>query len=452
MALLWRNIDDWFQILLLDRFGLSFQFERLENNQLKLTLKGYPNQSILFDNIDPVFYDSNLVSNLKFQYWNAKDEGFSTKIHEYLPLPFGNNVQMPIVKSDNGSMLIISYDILGLAYWMLNRVEEFRAHPLDNHNRFPAIASHAYQHGYLERPIVDEWLDVFKQLINRIFPNAIVKKHTFLQYISHDVDRPSKFQFANLNKFIRAVGHEVLREKNYFSIFKAPYIKLLKPRVLSPLDPYNTFKWIMDTVEKNNLKSAFYFICGGKNQLDADYNLSNLEIINLLKDIHNRGHEIGLHPSYETYLNPTEIADEFQVLKDTCHKLDIRQREWGGRMHYLRWQQNITLDACNEAGLNYDSTLCYAEHAGFRCGTCYQFRAFNHQTQQVLDLIIRPLIIMEATVFYYEKYGITDEAYARMLKFKRICQAIDGQFTLLWHNNEFVKPKARKIFEDILKN
>lgn len=444
------NRDKWLQLLLKERFGILFNFSREIDTTLVLTIDSNSTKSIVFTNVDPTFYDSNLVENMKCDAWNARQENFEMKLDDILPMPFHQEVRKPVIEYVEDKCLI-HYDILGLTYWMLARVEEFRNVPLDSHGRFSAKQSHAYKYGYLERPIVDEWLDIFKQVLVHLFPNIQLKQHEFKQYISHDVDRPSKFGFATLPKLIRGLGGDLLREKNILSIFTAPYIRLTSSKKISHLDPYNSFSWIMDVVEENNLKTSFYFICGGVHRLDADYSMQSLPIHDLLKNISNRGHEIGLHPSYETYLNPSQLYKEFMELKNTCNSLGIQQNEWGGRMHYLRWQQDVTMNAWDNAGLSYDSTLAYADQVGFRCGTCYEYTAFNHQLDKILNLRIRPLIVMEATVFYYEKYGITDLAYDRMNEMKIKCKLMQGQFSLLWHNNEFVRPKAKEIFSSLLK-
>lgn len=451
MQNLFVNRDKWLQLLLKERFGILFNFYRESNTTLVLTIDLDSTKSIIFTNVDPVFYDSNFVVDMQCDKWNAEQENFKTKIDSILPMPFSQTVKRPLTEYIEDKCLI-HYDILGLVYWMLVRVEEFRDVPLDSHDRFSAKQSHAYKYGYLERPIVDEWLDILKQVVLNLFPNIQLKQHQFMQYISHDVDRPSKFGFATLPKLIRGLGSELLREKNILSLFTAPYIRLTSGQKISTLDPYNSFSWIMDVVEQNNLKTSFYFICGGNHKLDADYSLNSLAIHNLLKNIYSRGHEIGLHPSYETYLNSTQLHAEFSNLRNICNSLGIKQKEWGGRMHYLRWKQDVTLSAWDNVGLNYDSTLAYADHAGFRCGTCYEFTAFDHQLDKILNLRIRPLIVMEATVFYYEKYGITDSAYERMNELKYKCKLMQGQFSLLWHNNEFVHPKAREIFSSVLKS
>ncbi|WP_234909911.1 polysaccharide deacetylase family protein, partial [Vibrio anguillarum] len=117
-----------------------------------------------------------------------------------------------------------------------------------------------------------------------------------------------------------------------------------------------------------------------------------------MRRIHERGHEIGLHPSYGTFQQPELIKQEAERLKRICAEESIDQHVWGGRMHYLRWEQSTTMRAWAGAGMTYDSTLGYADRPGFRCGTCFEYPAFDPVAQEQLNLRIRPLVVMECTV------------------------------------------------------
>uniref|UniRef100_A0A3B0MH94 NodB homology domain-containing protein n=1 Tax=Arsenophonus endosymbiont of Trialeurodes vaporariorum TaxID=235567 RepID=A0A3B0MH94_9GAMM len=238
------------------------------------------------------------------------------------------------------------------------------------------------------------------------------------------------------------------------SIIKSPIVYLSGKNKLHPIDMFDTFDWIMDVSEKHNLKSAFYFICGHTDPVyDADYKPEDIAIRKLLWQIHARGDEIGLHPSYNTYLQPQLIAQEFNRLRNLCDEEGIQQAEWGGRMHYLRWQQPITLQAWNDAKLSYDSTLGYADRAGFRCGTCYEYPAFNPITKRILDIRIRPLIVMECSVISIANMGlkIGTESTDKILQLKENCRSVGGCFTLLWHNSEFESVAKKAMYQTILK-
>ena len=69
-------------------------------------------------------------------------------------------------------------------------------------------------------------------------------------------------------------------------------------------DPFNTFDWIMKQSEARNLTSFFYFIAGRTNRnKDASYNLNHNAVRYLLRSIFSRGHKIGIHFSFESYLS-----------------------------------------------------------------------------------------------------------------------------------------------------
>jgi hypothetical protein len=205
--------------------------------------------------------------------------------------------------------------------------------------------------------------------------------------------------------------------------------------------------------EKRGLKSAFYFF-GGRTapRSDAGYTLSHPAIQTLLKEIHARGHEIGLHPSYHTYLRPDILASEARTLFDHCRQLGIDQETWGGRMHFLRWRWPDTAIAWDNAGLNYDSTLGFADRSGFRCGTSHEYTAFDPIRSKQLKLRLRPLIVMECTVIAsrYMGLGYGESAYELILKLKDRCRKYNGGFSLLWHNSHFSNTEDRALYEAAL--
>jgi len=342
----------------------------------------------------------------------------------------------------------IGYDILGLTYWMLNRIEEIGRTDLDNHGRFPATASHAYKHNYLERPVVDEWLHVLGQVISKTWPGIELKQHTFSMKVSHDVDAPSRYGFASAKGLLRAMAGDVLKRGDLKNPLRAPWIKLNSRNKIHSSDPYNTFEWIMDLSDQHGLTSAFYFICGRTSDLDADYEPEHPAIRALMRRIHERGHEIGLHPSYNTYQHPQIIAVEAQRLRKIAAEEGIEQARWGGRMHYLRWEQPTTLRAWAEAGMDYDSTLSYADRPGFRCGTCFEYPAFDPVENRELKLRVRPLVVMECSVIdaCYSGLGVGEAAQQKLKTLKDVCRKVNGCFTLLWHNSSFANKSCIKLY------
>ncbi|WP_421323012.1 polysaccharide deacetylase family protein [Aeromonas veronii] len=437
----------WLETILFERFGHHFTLAQ-QPNTLQFYLKGSQG-SITFARLQSIFHQSR--SDFPCQQWQASSEDFTAPIDDYILAPSLTELPSPLIEfSKQGAT--IHYDILGLTYWALTRLEEVGRKDLDNHQRFPAVSSHAYQHGYLERPIIDEWLMILGLVIQRVWPDIELKQHEFSIKVSHDVDSPSMYGFKPWPTIGRMMAGHLLKRRDLKAFFTAPYVKLATRSQLHPADPYNTFEWLMDISEANNIKSAFYFICGGNHSHDADYEPEHPVIRNLMRRIHERGHEIGLHPSYGTFQQPELIKQEAERLKRICAEESIEQQLWGGRMHYLRWEQSTTMRAWAGAGMTYDSTLGYADRPGFRCGTSFEYPAFDPVAQEQLNLRIRPLVVMECTVIdaVYLGLGVTDAAEEKIQQLKMRCQQVSGTFGLLWHNSYFKNSNLRNIYKNVL--
>lgn len=441
----------WLESILFERFGVILVCT-LSQGKLYLSLHD-TNKYICFDHLQLVFHQSR--SDFSCFEWNSMSEGYQTPIAEQLPAPSESQLPSQIIEYHQEGATI-HYDILGLTYWMLTRLEEVgRNDDLDKHRRFPATASHAYRHGYLERPLVDEWLDILGQVIQRVWPSIQLKQHVSSIKVSHDVDTPSLYGFSPWPTILRMMAGHILKRRDFKGFFTAPYVKLATRNQLHPADPFNTFEWLMDVSESRDLKSAFYFICGGSHpKYDPDYEISHPTIRNLMGRIHERGHEIGLHPSYSTFQHAELIKKEAECLKTQCAEEGIIQEKWGGRMHYLRWEQATTLLAWELAGMDYDSTLGYADSPGFRCGTCHEYPAFDPVNQQMLKLRIRPLIVMEATIIddLYLGLGVSDLAMEKVSILKKYCKQVGGQFTLLWHNSYFYSEKHMSMYQKCIES
>jgi len=438
----------WLEKILSDRFGLPFILSRT-NGGLLLTLPS-GDGAIIFDELPHCF--AEVRSDLPMTHWDAQSEGWRSVLGSPLPAPGMSRLAVPLIDA-RGRDCLIHYDIPGLTYWMLNRIEEVARTELDKHGRFPAIASHAYKEGYLDRPVVDEWLDVLGQVIVRQWPGAELKRQVFTVSMSHDVDQPYQYLFVSGAGILRQVMGDLIKRRAP-GLAGSRFMTWMSVRDGNlHRDPFNTFDWIMDHAEKKGSQAAFYFICGHTNRgLDGNYEVEHPRIRDLLRHIHRRGHEIGLHPSYESYRRPAQIKHEFDQLRNICEQEGVQQESWGGRMHYLRWEQPETLQAWDDAGLAYDSSLGYADCPGFRCGTCHEFRAFNVKTQQALNLVERPLILMECSILDSEYMGCRDDdsAFSLMQKYRDACRSVQGNFTLLWHNNNFARLGDRLMFSRLI--
>jgi hypothetical protein len=436
----------WLQTILLERFGHLFILQIVADGKyLAMQLPG-DERHITLTLEGSTFTRAD--SDLPCTNWYDSGDDWYTVMGPSIPAPGVSTLPFKLIEPTNYGWHI-HYDILGLVYWMLARVEEIGRTDLDNHGRFPATSSHAFKHGYLDRPVVDEWLHVLGQLIQRQWPGIELKRHEFQMRVSHDVDQPSLYAFKPWKTIARMMVGHILKRRDPKAFFTAPYVKIATRNSLNKADPFNTFDWLMDVSERNGLKSTFYFICGRTDPAkDADYEIDHPVMRNLLRHIHSRGHEIGLHPSYNAVHDPVVIKKEFQNLTRVCLDEKIEQRQWGGRMHYLRCSFPSTILACSNAGLSYDASLGYADRPGFRCGTCFDYPGFDSVNNKTLNITIRPLIVMESTLIEspYLGLGVGVDALNIALSLKNSCKNVNGGFNILWHNSSLVSNSHRNMY------
>lgn len=436
----------WLELLLQERFVPELRLcvedaawaIRLPGASDKVRVEAHPQT---FQTEDPVFTE-----------WNGAAEGFDPPLNPVLPAPGCVDAQRRIVHQTSAGWHV-KYDVLELAFWMLTRQEEVGRTDLDRHGRFPATASHAFRHGYLERPVVDEWMDVLGQVLVRQWPSLQLKQHQYASVVSHDVDNPSRYAFGGIRPLARMLAIDLIRRRDPRGALRGIGLRARSRTALQPDDPANTFDWIMQQSEARGLTSAFYFICGRTAPaFDAQYELEDPRIRALMREIHGRGHEIGLHPSYQTYRDPLTLANEYRRLRHACSEEGIEQAKWGGRMHFLRWDSGVTWRAWNDAGLHYDSTLSYADSPGFRGGSCFEYPGFDPIANEILSLRIRPLVVMECTVIAarYMGLGDGDAAFAKFKALKDACRSVRGSFTLLWHNSHLETARHKELYCRVL--
>ena len=92
-----------------------------------------------------------------------------------IPILFSSNQNKKVLsKIDNGYFLDL--DIFGSAFFFITRFEEYVSNESDQHGRFPYKSSIIYKESLINRPIVNEYLEIIWNCITRIWPNLNRKK------------------------------------------------------------------------------------------------------------------------------------------------------------------------------------------------------------------------------------------------------------------------------------
>jgi hypothetical protein len=441
------NINKWLSKILYERFGLQIIITNHSEDEYYLNIKNNKKKIIISKKYTNFNLDSNKIPNF---HWDSSKE-INTKLSQkIIPIPGASFIPLPLIKYQNEE-IYLKYDILSFVYWMLTRTEELNPSKLDKHERFSAKDSHAYNNGYLERPLVDEWLEILGEIFMLSWPDIKLKKNNFEMCLSHDVDKISEYAYLSWKEVIKTMTRSTLVTNNPSEIFKALFIKAMTKNKLYSFDKCNTFEWIMNESEKRGITSSFFFMANqNKSKYDALYELNSFLVRNLIVKIINRGHVVGLHPSYFSYNDSKLITIEANRLRKIMLEENINISKIGSRMHYLRWKHPDSMFAIINAGLKFDSTLGYADHVGFRCGTCFEYPAFDPISCTEIDLRIKPLIVMEGTVINYMNLGETNAATLKVIELKNKCKMVNGKFELLWHNSYLYNKKLKEMYLNIL--
>ncbi len=315
------------------------------------------------------------------------------------------------------------FDLVAATFFMLTRWEEYISSERDMHDRFVSANAYAVQHGFIKRAIVNEYVELLWAALSQLKVKQSRRKREFRIIPTHDVDRP--YAWWGKKDVIRSLAGATLKRR-HMGEFKA-IIKSLCQGV----DLVDTHDLFMLSAEKENVQCHFFFMSGGNSMYDNRYQIDHPRIRSLVQQVVARGHSVGLHPSYNSYLDSNMLHDEKNRLEAVVKKPVL-----SGRHHYLRFEVPATWRIWDEVGMSWDSTMNFADITGFRCGVCYPFKTFDIEHRVMLNLVERPLIVMEGSYMVYQKATV-EHAIEDAMLLKQVVRRYDGEFVFLWHNSSF---------------
>lgn len=340
------------------------------------------------------------------------------------------------IRYDKGGKIIkTNIDIVSDIFFMLTRYEEVVSLIReDRHGRFPASESLAYKNNFLHRPVVNEHIELLWSWIES-FSTGCKRKNRwggkpFAACLSHDVDHILKN-----SSLTAALRHTLAVLIKFKSSKKAiHYLKdYLKNKRDHTKDPYWTFEYLANTEKKYGFNSSFYFMASDAADPDCRYDINGTIVRGLIHELEDCGCEIGYHGSILSF-NDKVLMDAEKTRLDSV----ISKKPYGCRQHYLKFQVPVTWRYQSELGILYDTTLSFADHEGFRCGTCLPFKPFDILEGKVLDIWEIPLILMEGTLQSPMYRNMSPEdALKNIIGLIETVKRYQGVFSILWHNSSF---------------
>jgi hypothetical protein len=439
-------------VLLADRLGLAWRLEQRDGRDVRIRLDGDADgrcvvmPDVLFATPPEAWLTPASLPPAPIP-WRPVGPAAG----ERLPVIYGRAGSSGDLLRARPAAVELEVDVLGSCFFMLSRYEERAASARDEYGRFPATASIACREGFLGLPVVDAYVELLGEALARLWPRLPRPPRTFQVALTHDVDDPLAALGRGPRELVRQLGADALLRRDPALMARRVRSWAGLARGSHALDPYNTFDFLMDVSERHGLTSAFYFLAAADTAAphDPPYTLAHPWIRALLGRVHRRGHEVGFHAGFGTHRDAERTRREFQRLRDAAARAGVRQAAWGGRQHYLLWDNPTTWSNWDRAGLDYDTTLGHADRIGFRAGTCHAFRTFHLLERRPLGLRERPFQVMDGTLFQY--MGLSpDAALEQVLALVRQCRRHGGTFSLLWHNNTVQAARQKRWYEQLV--
>ena len=343
-----------------------------------------------------------------------------------IPSLFGNPVEQLFSVADGRTTLHV--DLVSNCFFFLSNWQERFEGNRDALGRLKYSQSIQAQLKITGLPVVDYYLDLLRHVLELHlgFPVAQRKWHdgTYVVFPSHDIDT---CQSAWLQGGFRALKAGKL----------GVVAKLIGQRFFAK-DAWFNFGEIIALERSLGAVSTFFFIARNSKRgglPNADYDIRTKQFAPVLAQIRAAKSELGIHGSLGSHADQGLFADDLQ-------RLPFKLK--GNRFHFLGFDARLTPELLQSQGIDYDTSLGFAEHIGFRNGTCRPFLLWSHSTHSATSVLEIPLAVMDATLQFHHYMGLAPEQ--SMPAVKPLMQEIakwNGVMALLWHNTHFSDHKYK---------
>lgn len=330
--------------------------------------------------------------------------------------------EMPIfyINKNNSDL---PFDPFAASFFLISRYEEYLPHQRDEHDRFPAEASIAYKHHFLQLPIIDQWVIKLGEVLSTRYPALNISRKYYKFIATYDIDIAYAYKHKGI---LRNLG-------GYLQALRQPDLKIKlkeRTRVLIGLDPdpYDTYELQKELQQKYAFSANYFFLVGEYNLYDKNISSQGLAYQQLIQSIADF-YEVGIHPSYQSNFNINTLAQEVRCLADITKK-EVRK----SRQHYIKLKIPETYQNLLDLNINKDYTMGYASQIGFRAGTASSFWFYDLSLETPTKLRIFPYALMDVTLKDYLKLS-PQEAIPIIEQLIKEVKAVQGIFCPIWHNH-----------------
>lgn len=341
-------------------------------------------------------------------------------------------------------------DYVASTFLWLSGWQEAVADTRDEHGRVPYGASLSAALEIPHRPVVDAYRTEVAKLMRQGGLEVSRRRWQGKDWAlcpTHDVDYLRKWRLGVL---YREFLQNLLLNRRGVPPGKRLRTAANAFRQMGREDPYQAaLREMPEEVSRRGGTATYFFKAGGKDPHDVPYRLDDPYLEERFGDLAARGFEVGLHPSYRTPEDPSLLRAEAASLRST-----VGREIFAVRQHYLRYDPVTTPRVHDDVGFAVDSTIGFADHEGFRRGTCQPFQLYDLEGDEPLRTWEMPLAIMDSALFNRRQLGL-EAAIDVTHQLAGVCRRYGGVLVVLWHNvlgDELEAPGWKRHFTETLED
>ncbi|RYZ17033.1 MAG: hypothetical protein EOO16_24835 [Chitinophagaceae bacterium] len=312
---------------------------------------------------------------------------------------------------------VFGFDLFSAIFYLLARCEEYATPEKDGYGRFPHTASLAWQGGFLNRPLIHEWLYRFsEQLLGEGYTPPFRFAPTF------DIDMAWSYRHKGFARNAGGLLRSLLRRDGTVS-------DRLDVLLRGHHDPFDCYDFL-DKLHGHFALRPHYFIHAGtgRNAYDKNIPLKKSAMQQLLRRIA-RSSTVGLHPSWASGDEPAFVAEEKKALESA-----VGAPVTSSRQHFIRFTLPHSFRQLIAAGITDDYSMGYGSINGFRASVAVPFYWYDLERDEQTQLRLHPFCFMDANALFEQKQSIT-QTEAELNTCLETFRQWGGTFISIWHNS-----------------
>ncbi|MBC6491641.1 DUF7033 domain-containing protein [Flavihumibacter stibioxidans] len=333
----------------------------------------------------------------------------------------------------------LGFDIFAAIFYLVSRYEEYLPHQKDEYGRYSHTASLAFREGFLDQPLVNNWLEYFREKLQERFPAAIFRRKNFSFVPTYDIDMMYAYKAKGWKRNAGGLVRSIL---NGEWASAAERISVLRGKAR---DPYDAYEWL-DALHLYCRVKPVYFFLVAQQQDGVDKNIpTSVKAFQQLINYYASAFEVGLHPSWRSSVS----ADD---------KIMLEEKEWmeviadvpvvQSRQHYIKFSLPEGYERLIRCGIRKDYSMGYGTINGFRASVASPFFWFSLAENKVTNLQVYPFCFMDANAYYEQKLN-PQQAYTELMKYYAAVKKVRGCFITIWHNNFLGTDPGLKGWRDL---